>query len=723
VAESRTATVTIAAGTLTKAVTVTQAAAEAVLTVDETPINAPAAGNNYPIAVASNAAWTASVNSAATAWVSLTSASATGNGTVTVNVSVNPDITSRAATVTITAGTLTRSVTIEQAAGDAALTVDETPINVTATAGSYPVAVTSNLSWTAAVDAAATWVSLTDASATGNGTVTVNAATNPIGSSREATITITAGTITRTVTVTQEAAVLSTEGANYYCAATAWVYDMVLTGNLPWTATLSNPSASSWCTVTPSSGAGNDTVKVSITDNNDVVYRAVTINFAAGSLTASFLITQVEPPPTLTLDKTAISATAAAGSYPIAVTSNAIWGVASSAPGWCTVSPASGSRNGTVNVTVTANPTVATRAATVTIAAGTVTKTVGVTQAAGNATLTVDKTTISATAAAGSYPIAVASNVVWAAVSSATGWCTVSPASGNGNATVNVTVTENAAASRVATVTITSGTLTRTITVMQAEGAPKLTVDKTNISASNAAGSYPIAVTSNTVWAAVSSATGWCTVSPASGSGKGTVNVTVTANAAASRTATVTISSGTLMRTVTVTQAGVATPQYAATTNAWAVGSQVWSDAIQLPACDKSDFAYDVLSLLYPISDCRSYSLNGKHFYYSWLYVNEHKDQLCPSPWRVPTRADFEALLNAQGVGSDHFYNPVNWIWGGTYAGYATASINDISSLVYYWSSTESTSGASFTLGMSSNYKAMVTDNFKSYGMPVRCVK
>jgi hypothetical protein len=86
-----------------------------VLSVAPESIPATAAASSYPIAVTSNAAWTATIDAAAT-WCTLANASATGNGTVTVNVAENPTVEQRAATVTVASGTLTRAVAVNQAA-------------------------------------------------------------------------------------------------------------------------------------------------------------------------------------------------------------------------------------------------------------------------------------------------------------------------------------------------------------------------------------------------------------------------------------------------------------------------------------------------------------------------------------------------------------------------------------------------------------------------------
>jgi hypothetical protein len=83
------------------------------------------------------------------------------------------------------------------------------------------------------------------------------------------------------------------------------------------------------------------------------------------------------------------------------------------------------------------------------------------------------------------------------------------------------------------------------------------------------------------------------------------------------------------------------TPPRAASTQTWTFGEQVWSDAIRMPRCDKSDFIES-----YTFPDCRSYTDgNSTWYYYNWAYVEVNKKWLCPAPWRVPTKDDFEVLI------------------------------------------------------------------------------
>jgi hypothetical protein len=82
------------------------------------------------------------------------------------------------------------------------------------------------------------------------------------------------------------------------------------------------------------------------------------------------------------------------------------------------------------------------------------------------------------------------------------------------------------------------------------------------------------------------------------------------------------------------------TPPFAASTKTWVFGDQTWSDAVQIPECNKETFGLNDTE-----PQCRSYTTYGKTwYYYNLAYVNKHQDKMCPSPWRVPSRVDFELL-------------------------------------------------------------------------------
>jgi hypothetical protein len=154
------------------------------------------------------------------------------------------------------------------------------------------------------------------------------------------------------------------------------------------------------------------------------------------------------------------------------------------------------------------------------------------------------------------------------------------------------------------------------------------------------------------------------------------------------------------------------TPPLAATTQTWAFGSLTWSDAIRDPACNKQDF--DGGTQDNPLADGRSRNLNESAvYYYSWRYVNEHAATLCPSPWRVPSRADIDDL-----VVSDISAEQIVTSWG--LGGFALGDeIYDASSHLYLWGN-----GATqpyFWSGYGD--PAYNSDQQNQPGFQVRCVK
>lgn len=86
----------------------------------------------------------------------------------------------------------------------AELELDTESLSFTKDGGSSTVSVTSNTDWTVSDDA--DWLTVSAQSGKGNGSVTVTAAANTTYEARTATITVTAGTVTKNISVTQDAA-------------------------------------------------------------------------------------------------------------------------------------------------------------------------------------------------------------------------------------------------------------------------------------------------------------------------------------------------------------------------------------------------------------------------------------------------------------------------------------------------------------------------------------
>ena len=413
---------------------------------------------------------------------------------------------------------------------DCAYTISPTIQSVSWEGETYAVAVTAThneCEWS--TSESYDWISLSPTSGSDSATVQVTVSANA-GEARSATITI-AG---QPHTINQDPA-----GCSYTIAPTSRsvdnegeTYSVTVTathGECDWSAS----ETYDWISLSPASGSGNGTVRVTVLANTGAA-RSATITIAGRPHT----INQAAGACTYTIDPTNRSVDSEGETYSVTVTathSECDWS-ASENYEWISLSPASGSGNGTVRVTVLAN-TGAARSATITIAGRPHT----INQAAGACSFTIDPTNRSVDSEGETYSVTVTathSECDWSA-SENYEWISLSPASGSGNGTVSVTVSANEGEARSATITIAG----QPHTINQDPAGCSYTIDPTSRSVSNERETYNVTVTAThggCDWS-TSENYNWISLSPTSGSGSGTVRVTVSANSGQARTATITI--------------------------------------------------------------------------------------------------------------------------------------------------------------------------------------
>jgi len=129
-----------------------------------------------------------------------------------------------------------------------------------------------------------------------------------------------------------------------------------------------------------------------------------------------------------------------------------------------------------------------------------------------------------------------------------------------------------------------------------------------------------------------------------------------------------------------------------ATNRTWFVGAQIWSDAVQATACNKTTYNGGSSSPFR--SDCRSnIRSNYPGNLFSWCAVTRFHQYLCRAPWRVPDVEDLRTLdLAFGGTGLNNQNNNTlrnRYIndWGAVYGGYVNstgAATNE--GQAFYWS-------------------------------------
>ena len=164
----------------------------------------------------------------------------------------------------------------------------------------------------------------------------------------------------------------------------------------------------------------------------------------------------------------------------------------------------------------------------------------------------VSETSLTFSESGGQQLVAVSGNTPWTAVSDH-GWCSVSPAGGNGDGNITITVQKNnALVQRTAKITIETADNSEIfkIAITQAAGQPQepavdsfgnsIYADPALLEFQIDSESKSVQITANVSWQIVSDQS-WCTVSAADGTGDTLLSVTVEANTGAERFALLTI--------------------------------------------------------------------------------------------------------------------------------------------------------------------------------------
>ena len=359
------------------------------------------------------------------------------------------------------------------------------------------------LSWS--VSENTSWLTLGTSSGTGNGTValTVNTAGMSAGTySAPMTITATGATNTPQIvtitliltappipTITLNPSTLAFTAAQGGANPTPQTVNVsnTGTGTLSWSVSSTTP----WLSISPASGTapGSFTVTANVgglsaaTHSGSITVMGSGASNSPQTIPVTFTVTA--PTPSLTVNPASLTFSATQGStnppgQSLSIASNQSWSVSESIS-WLSVSPATGSNNGVVTVTVdTSTATVGANNGTVTITGGGITRTVTVilNLTAPAATLTVSPSSLTFTATQGAanpsnQSLAVTSNSSWT-VSDNASWLTVSPtsASNNGNLNVSVNTATAVVGINTATITVTGGGITRTVAVTLNLNAP-----------------------------------------------------------------------------------------------------------------------------------------------------------------------------------------------------------------------------------------------------------
>jgi hypothetical protein len=407
--------------------------------------------------------------------------------------------------------------------------------------GTLTITAERDCPWTAS--ASAPWITVTsDSGGQGAGTLTFRVAPNVAPSRRTGTL----GVNDLQVSVSQEPAPCTYRVSQSTSAVSAAGGEVTLgveaMGGCAWTAVSDAP----WIqVVSGAQGNGGGSARLLVQANTGVA-RTGAVRVAGQTIT----VTQANAITCATsLTPAAQNMPAEGGTAVVSVASPAAcgWTAASDVEWIAIANGASGTGPGQVSLSISPNPSIASRQGAIAIG----NQTFAVTQAGVSCSYSItppsdtvpprgESTTVAVTTAPGCSWTASA-GVSWIAVTTG--------AAGSGSGSVTLSVSANSTGTRIGTARIAG----QTFTVTQTAASCTYAIAPRNHAAGSAAGTGTVSVTSagHCAWTAVSNVS-WLTVtSGASGTGNGTVRFGVTANTGAERTGRLTIGG----QTLTVTQA------------------------------------------------------------------------------------------------------------------------------------------------------------------------
>lgn len=349
------------------------------------------------------------------------------------------------------------------------------------------------------------------------------------------------------VTLSPQAIDFPAEGGNV---------EVALTSNGDWQVEASYD----WLSVTPTSGNGNATLVVTATPNDGEQAREAQVKVTTKDNEALLAVTQdFSPEPFLRVEPSQISCDRLGGMFDVTVQSNIEWTV-STLPEGITVSKTSGTGNADLTLTIgTLQDDISEREVDVIFAGANMLVPLKIKQSATSGyDVVIDPTMLSFGYEGGTKTINVSCEGSWM-VETSEDWISASPASGEGNGQVEVTVAEsNVLEQRFATINFVSSVGSTTVAHVKQSAAPDphfLTVDPAEFSFGKEGGTQTFTIGCDVDWRIAINGD-WATVSLSTGTGNATVTLTVEPNLFVEpREMTMSVESGNLSQRVTIEQA------------------------------------------------------------------------------------------------------------------------------------------------------------------------
>ena len=315
-------------------------------------------GESEPVAVSSEAPWTAETNAA---WIDVKPASGqAGDFTVTVEVTANNSKSGRHGYVYLVLSDENK-IEIPVSQDSIRFSIDRTLIELPVSGGEETLSLKSNVPWSFA-EGVPSWVRIGPESGNGDSEVGITVSANPYMDERSALVQVSPVSLDapETIEIRQSGHVFNTDSTALYFSDKAGSSSFSVASDGDWTVMSSVP----WITLNPESGTGNSKVQVSVTENISDTVRT-------GSVTAltegrQLTIPVYQSGKFLNVSSKALEFTSKGGSSQVSLKSNNNWSAVAS-DSWITLSEPEGSGDCDLIVTTADNPSAAAREGSIVI--------------------------------------------------------------------------------------------------------------------------------------------------------------------------------------------------------------------------------------------------------------------------------------------------------------------------------------------------------------------
>jgi hypothetical protein len=249
------------------------------LKIDRDSVHFSAANSTIVVQLTSNRSWILARSN--NIWLSVSQEQGSGDCPLSITVTANNG-EARRGQLTIIAGSIVRDLYIRQEG--AMLSVDKETILLNPSGETKPVQILCNREWS--VNSYPSWLSVSPMNGTGNMPLMIDASENS-GPARTGEISITSGTKSITLQVTQENDMLEIDMDTLWLNSSTGRYFVTLQCNRNWS--LNN--SSSWLSVSPISGNGNVQLLIDASTNNGP-FRNGNLIITAGSKSKTLHVVQ-----------------------------------------------------------------------------------------------------------------------------------------------------------------------------------------------------------------------------------------------------------------------------------------------------------------------------------------------------------------------------------------------------------------------------------------------